>query len=76
MPEHIPFSVREVVDGVGSMLGAAFREKGLTWTTVYAPDLPTILIGDPGRLRQILLNLVSNAVKFTVSMSRASSFHS
>ena len=63
--EHIPFNLAPVMDGLGNLLGLAAAEKGLELLFLQSPDLPLALIGDPSRLRQVLLNLGSNAVKFT-----------
>jgi signal transduction histidine kinase len=60
-----PFSLRAVVVDVMSTFEAAAREKGLTLGSVIADDLPSTLIGDPVAIRQVLTNLVGNAVKFT-----------
>lgn len=63
--ESRPFDIAEVANGVIHLLGVRATEKSL-WLQSYIDfDMPTRLIGDPGRLRQILLNLVSNAIKFT-----------
>jgi len=63
--ERVPFMLDEVVDGSCQVLAAKAQEKGLM-LTVEGKDLPGICrIGDPLRLRQILLNLLGNAVKFT-----------
>ncbi|HMK80364.1 MAG TPA: PAS-domain containing protein, partial [Xanthobacteraceae bacterium] len=62
-----PFSLEAVLDNARSIVGLRAAEKGLTLRVEVAPDLPPALIGDPNRLRQIILNLVSNAVKFTRS---------
>lgn len=67
--ESIPFSPTEIVDATMSIIGARAHAKGLVLKTDYDPDLPVALLGDPGRIRQILLNLASNAVKFTQSGS-------
>ena len=63
--DHAPFSLRECMDEVGSLFGPRARDAGLTITTSIAPGMPTIVNSDHGRLRQILSNLVGNAIKFT-----------
>ena len=63
--ESIPFELQPVVAGVRTMLQPQADAKGLSLRFYVAPDVPPAVIGDPTRLRQILLNLVSNAVKFT-----------
>jgi two-component system sensor histidine kinase/response regulator len=63
--ESIPFSLREVVEGVAGLLWTQSAKKGVELVAVVDEDLPDNLIGDPGRLRQILLNLAGNAIKFT-----------
>jgi PAS domain S-box-containing protein len=63
--ERVPFDVRAVVgDIVGSLMLRA-QEKGLGLDFEIAPEVSEQVIGDPTRLRQVLLNLVSNAIKFT-----------
>ena len=64
-PEAIDFDLRHLIGGVGSLLDARARDKGLDLTVSLSPDLPQWLKGDPNRIRQILLNLVNNAIKFT-----------
>jgi len=63
--EHVPFALRDVVEDAVRLLAQRADEKGLELACRIAPDVPDALIGDPGRLRQILINLVGNAVKFT-----------
>jgi PAS domain S-box-containing protein len=63
--EAIDFDLHNMVDDTIEMLGAAAAKKGLELTCTIAPDTPRLLHGDPLRLRQILINLVSNAIKFT-----------
>jgi two-component system, sensor histidine kinase len=63
--ESIPFSVRECVMQATKTLEFMAREKGLTLSWLVAGDVPDRLEGDPNRLRQVLLNLINNAVKFT-----------
>ncbi len=63
--EHRPFSLRDVVAEVLQLFEAPARDKGLTLHFTAAADLPPTVVGDPFRVRQILTNLCSNAVKFT-----------
>jgi len=59
------FDLAGVVTSVTALMTPRAREKKLTLTSSIAPDVPTALRGDAGRLRQALLNLVGNAIKFT-----------
>jgi two-component system, sensor histidine kinase and response regulator len=59
------FSVDSVIDGVVDLLAHKTQAKGLELNVVIEHDVPLSLKGDPGRLRQILLNLLGNAIKFT-----------
>ena len=63
--ESIPFNLQEVVEGVAEMLSVRAHQKGLELLCDLEPKLPTFVVGDPTRLRQILINLVGNAIKFT-----------
>jgi signal transduction histidine kinase/CheY-like chemotaxis protein/HPt (histidine-containing phosphotransfer) domain-containing protein len=65
--EPLPFDLRETLDDVVALLGTRAVEKGLTFVARIDPALPRRLVGDRGRLRQVLTNLVGNAVKFTSS---------
>ena len=63
--EIIPFSLRKLVNSVATLMGGRSKDKGLTITVDISDELGDTFQGDSGRIRQILLNLVSNAVKFT-----------
>ncbi len=63
--ESIAFSLNDVMDNLGSLVGLRAEERGLELLFVEPPDLPVALVGDPSRLAQVLLNLGNNAVKFT-----------
>jgi signal transduction histidine kinase/DNA-binding response OmpR family regulator len=63
--EEIPFDLVETVENVGDLLAMRAHEKGVDLVVRYGPGLPGVLRGDPDRLRQVLVNLLGNAVKFT-----------
>lgn len=63
--ENVDFSLSNVVDGAAELLVAKAREKKLALMTFVDPQIPGELRGDPARLRQVLINLIGNAVKFT-----------
>jgi PAS domain S-box-containing protein len=63
--EETDYSLLRVVEGVADLMAAKAHEKKLSLMTFVDPVLPAILHGDPTRLRQVLLNLLGNAVKFT-----------
>ena len=63
--EMIPFDPVQVMNDVIALSGPRASAKGLNLEAHFAPDVPLDVIGDPGRLRQVLANLVSNALKFT-----------
>ncbi|MBI4969501.1 MAG: PAS domain S-box protein [Rhodospirillales bacterium] len=63
--ERLAFDPRELVDDLFLLMTPTAEEKGLSLRLMFDPDLPRRVVGDPARLRQVLLNLISNAVKFT-----------
>jgi len=60
-----PFALHALIDNTVSIIQDLARRKGLDLSVLLDPDLPRVLIGDESRIRQILLNLLNNAVKFT-----------
>ncbi len=63
--EHIPFNLQAIIEDVAEIISIKAREKDLEILIRYTPNLPRYVIGDPNRLKQIFLNLATNAIKFT-----------
>ena len=63
--EEVDFDIRELVDTVAETMGLRAHQKQLELTGHVASDVPRTLVGDPLRLRQVIVNLLGNAVKFT-----------
>ncbi|HPS93509.1 MAG TPA: response regulator, partial [Deltaproteobacteria bacterium] len=63
--EQIPFDVRELIEDLAKSFAVRAGKKGLELVVFLSPEVPSGLIGDPGRLRQVLTNLAGNALKFT-----------
>ena len=65
--ERTGFSLNDLLEKVTEMVAVRAHEKGLALVCEISPKVPTDLVGDPTRLRQVLLNLLGNAIKFTES---------
>ncbi len=63
--ETIDFNLRVTMDNFNDLMSVKAHEKGLEYISMIHHDVPLFLCGDPGRLRQILINLTGNAIKFT-----------
>ncbi len=63
--ERVPFDLRELCEDVAELLAPAAHAKGLEVVCWVSPEVPDRLLGDPTRLRQVLNNLLGNAIKFT-----------
>ncbi|MCE5284202.1 MAG: CHASE domain-containing protein [Deltaproteobacteria bacterium] len=65
--ESIPFSLQKLLDGIAEIMNLKATEKGIGLSYEVAPGIGDEWVGDPGRLNQILFNLVGNAIKFTTA---------
>ena len=63
--ELVQFPIVQLVESIATLLSRQASEKHLSLMTYIDPAIPRMLVGDPGRLRQVLVNLVGNALKFT-----------
>ncbi len=63
--ESIEFNIRETIEKAIDLLAIKAEEKGLELNGLISVDIPDVLVGDPSRIRQIVINLVNNALKFT-----------
>ena len=79
--EEVPYSPLEIVGGVAALFRNAAERKGVTISCAWSEEPPEFLLGDAARIRQILLNLVGNAVKFTecgsiaIDLTYSSDYH-
>ncbi|PIN03905.1 Sensory transduction histidine kinase [Handroanthus impetiginosus] len=63
--EAVPFDLRSILDDVLSLFSENSRHKGIELAVFVSDKVPEIVVGDPGRFRQVITNLVGNSVKFT-----------
>ncbi|KAJ1293878.1 hypothetical protein BS78_01G103000 [Paspalum vaginatum] len=63
--ESVPFDLRSILDDVISLFSSKSRERNIELAVYVSERVPEILLGDPGRFRQIITNLVGNSIKFT-----------
>jgi CheY-like chemotaxis protein/nitrogen-specific signal transduction histidine kinase len=64
--DEVPFSIQDIVHGIAEYFQPEIKEKNLEFVVYIEPGIPDLLLGDPVRLKEILLNLVRNAVKYTI----------
>jgi signal transduction histidine kinase/FixJ family two-component response regulator len=63
--EHIPTEIHRIIEDVMSLMRVRTQAKGITLSAVYGTEIPRVFMCDPVRVKQILVNLVGNAIKFT-----------
>lgn len=64
--EYITLNLMQLIDSIGQLLVVKAEEKGIDLFIRYTPGTPEWVLGDPARLRQVLMNLLGNAIKFTI----------
>ncbi|MCP3899936.1 MAG: response regulator, partial [Desulfobacteraceae bacterium] len=65
--ENSPFEIRHLLESVSNSMNLRAQQKGLELNIFLSPDIPSFVSGDPGRIRQILTNLLGNSLKFTLT---------
>ncbi len=63
--ERVPFNLKELVESIADIFSFRAEVKGLELVCCIQPDMPDLVEGDPTRIRQVLVNLIANAIKFT-----------
>ena len=63
--DEVTFDLRSLIDDISALMRFRAREKGLNLATSVADDVPSAIVGDSGKLSQVLLNLIGNGIKFT-----------
>ncbi|MBI4582501.1 MAG: PAS domain-containing protein [Planctomycetes bacterium] len=63
--ENVPYTLSDLIDGATKMLAVTAQKKGIELVSHVSKEIPNALMGDPFRLRQVMINLVGNAIKFT-----------
>ena len=68
--ESIPMSIQDVVESACENMNPMAQKKNVALTLFVDPAIPALVLGDPGRLRQVLINLTNNAIKFSSGLQR------
>ncbi len=63
--DTVPFNVHDVIYGIGDLVNGDINKKGLELAIYVEPKIPTTLLGDPIRIKEILLNMINNAIRYT-----------
>lgn len=63
--DNVPFNVHDVIYGIGDLVNSDINKKGLELAIYVEPKIPTTLLGDPIRIKEILLNMINNAIRYT-----------
>lgn len=64
--DEVPFNINDIVHGVAEYVQPEIKEKDVELAVYLEPGIPSLMLGDPVRLKEILLNLIKNAVKYTI----------